>query len=48
MLEKWGDEEFGVDCALEAAVSLEGQDRDGVGALLLSDCGHRKKAYPRG
>jgi hypothetical protein len=48
MLEERGDEEFSVGCALEVAVSLEGQDRDGVGALLLADCGHREKAYPRG
>jgi hypothetical protein len=33
---------------LEVAMSLEGQDRDGVGALLLADCWHREKAYPRG
>jgi hypothetical protein len=33
---------------LEVAMALEGQDRDCVGALLLADCGHRKKVYPRG
>jgi hypothetical protein len=48
VLEESFDEKFGVGCALEVAVSLEGQDRDGVGALLLADCGHREKAYPRG
>jgi hypothetical protein len=42
------DEEFGVGCALEVAMSLERQDRDCIGALLLADCGHREKAYPRG
>jgi hypothetical protein len=48
MLEEGCDEEFGVGCALEVAMSLEGQDGDGVGALLLADCGHREKAYPKG
>ena len=48
MLEERCDEEFGVGRALEVAVSLEGQDRDRVCVLLLADCGHRKKAYPRG
>jgi hypothetical protein len=48
MLEEGCDEEFGVSCALEVAMSLEGQDRDRVGALLLADCGHREKGYPRG
>jgi hypothetical protein len=48
MLEERCDEEFGVGCALEVAMSLEGQDREGVRALLLADCGHREKAYPRG
>jgi hypothetical protein len=48
VLEERGDEEFGVGCALEVAMSLEGQDRDCVGALLLADGGHRVKAYPRG
>jgi hypothetical protein len=33
---------------LEMAMSLEGQNRDGVGALLLADRGHREKAYLRG
>jgi len=47
MLEEGGDEEFGVSCALEVAMSLEGQDRDGVGALLLADGGHARRAYPR-
>jgi hypothetical protein len=40
MLEERLDEEFGVGCALEVAVSLECQYGDGVGALLLADCGH--------
>ena len=48
VLEERGDEEFGVGCALEVAMSLEGQDRDCVGALRLADGGHREKAYPRG
>ncbi len=48
MMEERCEEEFGVGCALEVAVALEGQDSDGVGALLLADCGHREKAYPRG
>jgi hypothetical protein len=48
MIEERCDEEFGVCCALEVAVSLEGQDRECVGALLLADFGHREKAYPRG
>ena len=48
MLEERCDEEFGVGCALEVAMSLECQDRDGVRALLLADCGHREKAYLRG
>jgi hypothetical protein len=48
MLEERCDEELGVGCALEAAMLLEGRDRDCVGALLLADCGHREKAYPRG
>jgi hypothetical protein len=47
MLEEHCDEEFGVGCALEVAMSLESQDRDGVCALLLADCGHREKD-PRG
>jgi hypothetical protein len=48
MLEESFDEEFGVGCALEVAMLLEGQDRDGVRALLLANCRHREKAYPRG
>jgi hypothetical protein len=28
--------------------ALEGEDGDGVGALLLPDGGHEKRAYPRG
>ena len=46
MLEERGDEEFGVGCALEVAMSLEGQDRDGVGALLLANCGIERKHTP--
>jgi hypothetical protein len=48
MLEERCDEEFGVGCALEVAMSLEGQDSDCVCALFLADCGHREKAYRRG
>lgn len=48
MLEESLDEKFGVGCALEVAMLLEGRDGDGVGALLLADRGHGKKAYPRG
>jgi hypothetical protein len=48
MLEERCDEEFGVGCALEVAMSLEGQDRDRVCALSLANCGHGEKAYPRG
>jgi hypothetical protein len=44
MLEERCDEEFGVGCALEVAMSLEGQDCDCVCALLLADCGHGRKA----
>jgi hypothetical protein len=40
MLEERLDEQFGVSCALEVAMTLEGRDCDGVGALLLADCGH--------
>jgi hypothetical protein len=40
MIEERLDEEFGVGCALEVAMSLEGQYGDGVGALRLADCGH--------
>ena len=40
MLEERLDEEFGVGCSLEVAISLEGQYGDGVGALLLTDGGH--------
>ena len=40
MLEECCDEEFGVGCALEVAMSLECQDCDDVCALLLADCGH--------
>jgi hypothetical protein len=48
MLKERRDEEFGVGRALEMAMLLEGRDGDGVRALLLADCGHGKKAYPRG
>ena len=48
MLEERLDEEFGVGYALEVAMLSEGRYRDGVSALLLADCGHEKKAYPRG
>jgi hypothetical protein len=40
MLEECLDEEFGVGCSLEVAMSLEGQYGDGVSALRLADCGH--------
>jgi hypothetical protein len=48
VLEEAGDEEFGVGCALEVAVSPEGQDGDGVGALLLTDGGHMEESIPQG
>ena len=48
ILEERCDEEFGVGCALEVAMLLEGRDGDGVCAWFLADCGHREKAYPRG
>jgi hypothetical protein len=48
VLEERCNEEFGVGRALEVAMLLEGRDGDGVRALLLADCGHREKAYPRG
>jgi len=48
MLEECGDEEFGVGYALEVAVSLEGRDGDGVGALRLPDCGHAEESIPQG
>jgi len=48
MLEERCDEEFGVGCALEVAMLLEGRDGDRVGALRLADRGHGRKAYPRG
>ena len=46
MLEEGCDEEFGVGCALEVAMLLEGRDGDGVGALLLADCGHGGEHTP--
>jgi hypothetical protein len=30
------------------AMLLEGRDRDGVGALLLANCGHAKESIPQG
>jgi len=48
MLKERCYEEFGVGCALEVAMLLEGRDRDGVCVWFLADCGHGKKAYPRG
>ncbi len=48
MLEEGFYKEFGVGYALEVAMLLEGRDSDGVGALLLADCGHGRKAYPKG
>jgi hypothetical protein len=48
MLEECLDEEFGVGCALKVAMSLEGQYGDGIGALLLADCGHAEESIPRG
>jgi hypothetical protein len=46
--EERGDEELGVDGALKVAMLLERGDRDGVRTLLLADCGHSRRAYPRG
>jgi hypothetical protein len=48
VLEEGLDEEFGVSCSLEVAMSLEGQYGDGVGALLLTDCGHAEESIPQG
>lgn len=48
MLEERLDEEFGVGCALEVTMLLEGRDGDGVGALLLADCGHIRESIPQG
>jgi hypothetical protein len=48
VLEECGDEEFGVGCSLEVPVALEGQDGDGVGALLLSDGGHAEESILQG
>jgi hypothetical protein len=48
VLEEGGDEKFGVGCSLEVAMSLEGQDGDGVGALLLTDGGHSEESIPQG
>jgi len=48
MLEERGDEEFGVGGTLEVTMLLEGRDGDRVGALLLANCDHGKRAYPRG
>ena len=46
MLEERCDEEFGVGCALEVAMLLEGLDGDRVSALLLADCGHGGEHTP--
>lgn len=46
--EEGGDEEFGVLGALEVTFALECEYGDGIGALLLADGGHGRKAYPRG
>ena len=48
MLEERCEEELCICCSLEMSMPLEGQDRYGVGALLLANCGHEKKAHPRG
>jgi hypothetical protein len=48
MLEERCDEEFGIGCALEVAMSLKGQDRDWVGALLLADGSHGRERIPQG
>ncbi len=48
MLKERCDEEFGVGRALEVAMLLEGRNSDRVGALLLANCGHGRKAYPKG
>lgn len=46
MLEEDRDEEFGVGCALEVAMLLEGRDGDRVGALRLANRGHGGKHTP--
>jgi hypothetical protein len=48
VLEECLDEELGVGCALEVAMSLEGQYGDGVGALLLTDGGHGLREHTPG
>jgi hypothetical protein len=48
MLEEGLDEEFGVGCALEVAMLLEGRDGDGVSALLLADRGHGLREHTPG
>jgi hypothetical protein len=48
MLKEGLDEEFSVGCSLEVAMSLEGQDSEGVGALLLTDGGHAEESIPQG
>ena len=44
--EEGRDEEFGVYCALEVPVALKGEDRNGVGALLLPDSSHAGEHTP--
>jgi hypothetical protein len=46
--EKSGDHKLCVFGALEDAVTLIRENRDGVSFALLTDCGHVKEAYPRG
>ena len=48
ILEEGLDEEVGVGCSLEVAMSLEGQYGDGVGALRLTDGGHAEESIPQG
>lgn len=44
--EKRADEELGVDGSLEVTMALEGEDRDGVGALRLANGGHGGEHTP--
>ena len=44
--EKDADEELCIRGALEVAMTLEGEDRDGVGALRLTDGGHGREHTP--
>jgi hypothetical protein len=46
MMEERCGEEFSVGCALEVAVSLEGQDCDRVGALFWRIVGMERKRTP--